>query len=379
VAQRFGALEGLVTPVTQQVLFGGAFQDRRVLVTGHTGFKGSWLVSWLLEMGAHITGLALAPDTQPSLFEELGLASRIAHHVGDIRDAALVARVMEESRAEVVFHLAAQPLVRRSYGEPLATFETNVMGTANVLEAARAAASVRAVVVVTSDKCYENREWEFAYRENDAMGGHDPYSASKGAAELVVASYRRSFFAAADSAHVASARAGNVIGGGDWAVDRIIPDCMRALAAGRAVEVRNPGAVRPWQHVLEPLSGYLWLAACQLTGDRDCDSAWNFGPEHGGNLTVERVVERVVGAWGSGSWESDGSGESAVHEARTLKLDCTKAADELGWRPVWGADEAVVRATSWYKRFYAGEPAGALVTDDIRRYVQDAAGAPWSS
>lgn len=353
--------------------FGDVFAGRRVFVTGHTGFKGSWLTWWLLRLGAQVTGYALEPDTDPALFELLGLRSRITHHAGDVRDLDLLRSAMAESEPEVVLHLAAQPLVRRSYAEPVLTFETNVMGTVNVLEAARTVSSVRAIVNVTSDKCYENREWEFAYRENDAMGGFDPYSASKGAAEIVTAAYRRSFFSDGAPGALASARAGNVIGGGDWAADRIIPDCIRALGSGETIEVRNPEAIRPWQHVLEPLSGYLMLAHALLEEGGGFAGAWNFGPLSGGNLTVREVVDAVVATWGSGEWAGPRTGDVHPHEAHFLKLDCAKAVDVLGWSPVWNAARAIHETTAWYRDLSGGVDAGTLVDACIARYESDAA------
>lgn len=341
-------MEGVVTPVPALRLFDGTFDGRRVFVTGHTGFKGSWLTYWLLELGAEVTGYALEPPTEPSLFEELGLAEQISHHIGDTRDLEHLRTVMTQARPEIVLHLAAQPLVRVSYHEPVQTYATNVMGTVNLLEAVRSSPSACVVVNVTSDKCYENREWEFAYRENDPMGGFDPYSSSKGCSELVTAAYRRSFFGPVSAVSVATARAGNVIGGGDWAVDRIVPDCVRALAAGERIVVRSPEAVRPWQHVLEPLSGYLWLASRMLEG-RTLDGAWNFGPAPNGNITVREVVETVVAEWGEGSWQGPEPGMHAPHEARSLKLDYSKAAELLGWRPAWGVDAALGRTVRWYR------------------------------
>jgi CDP-glucose 4,6-dehydratase len=340
-----------------------AYRGRRVFVTGHTGFKGAWLSLWLAELGAEVHGYALNPPTTPSLFDEARVAERLAsHRVADVRDAAAVAAAVREVRPEVVLHLAAQPLVRRSYREPRETFDTNVMGTVNVLEAVRATPGVRACQVVTSDKCYENRGWAYAYRENDPMGGADPYSASKGCAELVVAAYRRSFLppggdkgAGTDKGgggpSLASVRAGNVIGGGDWAEDRIIPDSVRALAAGEAVPVRNPRAVRPWQHVLEPLGGYLLLAARQWADPADPTWAdgWNFGPPAAGGVPVRDVVNLAVETWGSGTWV-DRSDPAQPHEAHTLKLDVTKACTLLGWRPVLSVREAVAETVGWYRR-----------------------------
>lgn len=351
-------------------LFGGAFAGRRVLVTGHTGFKGSWLCEWLLALGAEVSGFALEPPTDPSLFDDLGLARRIARHrIGDVRDLAQLRSAIAEVAPEIVFHLAAQPLVRLSYEEPVQTYATNVMGTVNVLEAVRSCGSVRAVVNVTSDKCYENRETGQAYRETDAMGGRDPYSSSKGCAELVTAAYRRSFFGEESGVRIASVRAGNVIGGGDWAADRIIPDCVRALSAGVPVVVRNPDAVRPWQHVLEPLSGYLLLATRLLAGDAAFDGAWNFGPEPDGAVRVREVVDAMVAAWGSGSWTAPDAAGPQPHEAHLLALDITKAREELGWRPLYDVTKAVGTTAGWYAARHAGADVGALTRDDIAAYA----------
>ena len=376
---RQSTVEGVVTDVTDRALFGGVYEGRRVFVTGHTGFKGSWLTFWLLSLGAHVTGYSLEPPTEPALFDKLGLADRIDHNIGDIRDLKHLQGVMIAAQPEIVFHLAAQPLVRLSYDEPVETFEVNVMGSVNVLEAARKTHGVSAVVNVTSDKCYENREWEFAYRENDPLGGYDPYSASKGAVEIVTAAYRQSFFADESVAAVATGRAGNVIGGGDWALDRIVPDCIRALAACEPIAVRNPDAVRPWQHVLEPTSAYLWLASRLFTGGHDYEGSWNFGPLSGGNLTVREVVERVIGEWGSGEWVGPAAGSVSVHEARFLKLDCAKAADVLGWHPTWTAADALRETTSWYRRLHEGEPAEKLTAECLSAYVATAreARVPW--
>jgi len=349
-----------------------SYAGRRVFVTGHTGFKGAWLAEWLLTLGAEVTGYALNPPTEPSLFAALDLGARLKHVVADVRDRDRLVAEVQAVQPSVIFHLAAQPLVLRAYAQPHETFETNVMGTVNVLEAARACASVRAVVVVTSDKCYQNHEDDRPFRETDAMGGHDPYSASKGCAELVTASYRDSFFA--DGAAVASARAGNVIGGGDWAADRIIPDSVRALAAGEPIVVRNPDAVRPWQHVLEPLAGYLWLGARMLREGRGYEGAWNFGPtDDAGDRSVRWVVERFLGEWGTGSWITAGGTGTKLHEAHRLSLDSAKARGQLGWAPVWDAQTAVRRTASWYREYYQSPAtARALVENQIRAYQDDA-------
>ena len=362
-------------------LFGGAYVGCKVLVTGHTGFKGSWLSSWLLDLGAEVAGYALEPDTEPSLFDDLGLQSRMSHSIGDVRDLDHLAATLTAQRPEVIFHMAAQPLVRRSYDEPLYTFDTNVIGTANVLETVRATPSVRAVVVVTTDKVYENAETGQAYIEGDPLGGFDPYSASKACAEIVTASYSRSFFGAPDSTLVATARAGNVIGGGDWAQDRLIPDCVRARMADEPVIVRNPGSVRPWQHVLEPLAGYLALGRALLEHNADAATAINFGPDLSDTLPVSRMVELFSEAWGSGEWETPKLGEQP-HEAGLLTLDISKAAEVFDWEPVWNAASTVRAAAVWY-RAYAVDPsqAGALVERDIAAYVESArkAGAAWTA
>ncbi len=351
---------------------GGFWRGRRVFVTGHTGFKGSWLCHWLLAEGAEVSGYALAPATTPALFDLLGLATQMRHTVGDVRDHQAVLAAVSAARPEVVLHLAAQPLVRLSYREPRATWETNVLGTVNVLDAVRANGGVRACVVVSSDKCYENREWLWGYREDEAMGGHDPYSSSKGATELAVASWRRSFFADSAGCRVASARAGNVIGGGDWSADRIVTDFVLAIQAGRPLRLRHPQATRPWQHVLEPLSGYLNLAwrLCQEDGQRFAEG-WNFGPADTSVTTVENLARQLVAAYGSGTVEI--SGDSAhVHEAGLLKLDCSKAAARLGWRGVWDVAETARRTAAWYREQQASRSASAMVDADLLAYVTQA-------
>ncbi len=361
-----------------------SYADRSVFITGHTGFKGAWLSEWLRTLGANVTGYALEPPTQPNLFDALELGNRVRHVVADVRDRDRLVAEVQVARPSVIFHLAAQAIVRRAYAEPHETFETNVMGTANVLDAARACPSVRALVIVTSDKCYQNFEDGRAFRESDAMGGRDPYSASKGCAELVTAAYRESFFAGgAEAATVASVRAGNVIGGGDWAADRIIPDCVRALAAGEPVVVRNPDAVRPWQHVLEPLSGYLWLAALMLRDGRRYEGAWNFGPaDHDADRPVRWVVERFVEAWGSGSWTTPADVAPQPHEAHGLSLDSAKARHQLGWSPVWDAQTAVRQTASWYREYYRSPGrARDLVGRQLGAYQEAAntAGLPWAA
>ncbi len=354
-----------------------AFAGKRVLLTGHTGFKGAWLTLWLERLGAQVTGFALAPEPD-SLFAAAELAPTCQHHEGDLRRFEVVKSIVHATRPDVVLHLAAQALVRHGYAEPLATLETNVNGTAHVLEAVRQLHHRCAVVVVSSDKCYENREWVFGYREEDAMGGHDPYSMSKGGTELVTASWRRSYFPPARLAEhgvaVASARAGNVIGGGDWAADRIVPDCLRALSKGQPIGVRNPHAVRPWQHVLEPLGGYL-LVAARLLGEgtdrpQDFCEAWNFGPEQGAAQPVSALATALVKAWGSGAWV-DQSDPRAHHEASLLRLSIDKAHARLGWLPRWGFDETIRRTVEWYRAQLGGaSPAQlrALTVEQLAAY-----------
>lgn len=343
-----------------------AYAGLRVLVTGHTGFKGSWLTLWLLRLGARVTGLALPPETTPALFLEARLTEIMDSRLGDIRDPATVSKTVSEIEPEIVFHLAAQPLVRRSYREPLETFATNVMGSAHVLEAARACPSVRAIVVVTTDKCYENRSSPWGYRETDRLGGHDPYSASKACTELVAAAWRASYWQEGENAPlVATARAGNVIGGGDWAEDRLVPDLVRAAQSGHPLLVRNPGAVRPWQHVLDPLAGYLLLGERLLAGERRFADAWNFGPALEDMQPVSALCEALCPALG-GSWQS--GGESHPAEAAILRLDSSRALVQLGWRPRWPLAHALLTTNEWYKRQANGEDARALTLEHIYAY-----------
>ena len=351
---------------------------RRVLVTGHTGFKGGWLALWLQRWGARVSGLALAPPaggSDPDLYTAAGVGDGMDSVLADVRDVTAVRDAVAAHHPEIVFHLAAQPLVRLSYADPLTTYATNVMGTVHLLEAVRAAGGVRAVVVVTSDKCYENREWAWGYRETDRLGGHDPYSNSKACAELVMAGYRDSFLAPAGVA-VATARAGNVIGGGDWSADRLVPDLMRAFAAGRPAVVRNPGAVRPWQHVLEPLGGYLLLAQRLCERGAALARGWNFGPDDADARPVEWVARRLISAWGGAA--ACAFGATAVgspmqpqpHEARSLKLDCSLARAELGWRPTLSLAEALEWTAAWYKSFHADPAQARRVTEaQIDRFL----------
>lgn len=338
------------------------WQGKRVLVTGHSGFKGSWLVLWLQRLGAVVAGLSLPPATTPSLFTLAGIDTLCESYFGNILDAAALNQLAQALQPEIVFHLAAQPLVLESYNQPVETFATNVMGSVHVLEALRGLDSVRAVVMITTDKVYHNREWAYPYRETDALGGHDPYSASKAASEIVIASYRDAFLAEQGVA-VASARAGNVIGGGDWAADRIIPDAVRAWQRGQTLQVRRPDAIRPWQHVLEPLSGYLRLAE-QLWRQPDKAGAYNFGLQTHEAATVREVVEQARVAYGAGD-VAYGQVETGPHEAGWLALEISKARTELGYRPRWGLDESIRRTMRWYAAQADGMEAQALCAADI--------------
>jgi CDP-glucose 4,6-dehydratase len=345
-----------------------AYSGRTVLVTGHTGFKGSWLCRWLDRLGARVVGFALPPNQAPNLFEVARIADDTQSVLGDIRDVDALTGVVQTHRPELVFHLAAQALVRRSYHDPIETYATNVMGTVHLLEACRHADSVRAVVIVTSDKCYENREWYWGYREIDRMGGYDPYSSSKGCSEIITAAYRRSFFARA-SVGLASARAGNVIGGGDWSEDRLIPDLVRGAASGTKVLIRNPSAVRPWQHVLEPLWGYLLVMARLVEQPEAFSEAYNFGPESESVLTVGDVAESFVTKLGRGELDLRGDA-SGPHEARFLQLDASKARTQLGWRPRLRIAEALDLTAAWYRAHFREAPSGRRVLDDqIEQYM----------
>lgn len=350
------------------------WSGKRVFLTGHTGFKGSWLCLWLQSLGAEVTGYALEPPTNPSLFEVARVGEGMRSIIADIRDLPTLQQALREAQPEIVIHLAAQPLVRYSYQNPVETYATNVMGAVHLLEAVRHTPSVRAVVNVTSDKCYENREWVWGYREHEPMGGYDPYSSSKGCAELVTAAWRRSFFPPADYARhgvaLASARAGNVIGGGDWAADRLVPDLIAAFAAGRPAVIRNPPAIRPWQHVLEPLSGYLRLAEKLYYEGAAFAEGWNFGPDEADAQPVVWIANRLVELWGEGAcWQPDGGHHP--HEAHDLKLDCAKAKARLGWMPRWPLIVALRRIVAWQRALQAGEDMRAWSLAELADYPVD--------
>jgi CDP-glucose 4,6-dehydratase len=343
------------------------WRGKRVFLTGHTGFKGSWLSLWLQSLGAELIGFALAPPTQPSLFEVAHIADGMRSIIGDIRDLDTLKRAMQVAQPEIVVHMAAQALVRRSYQNPVETYSTNVMGTVNLLEAVRHTPGVKAVVVVTTDKCYENHEWVWGYRENEPMGGHDPYSNSKGCAELVASAYRRSFLQDQNVA-VATARAGNVIGGGDWANDRLIPDILRAFEQNQPVVIRNPHATRPWQHVLEPLSGYLTLAEHLYTQGQTFTEGWNFGPQDDDARPVEWIVEHMVNSWGnSASWQRDGG--THPHEANYLKLDISKAKARLNWQPRWPLATALEKIAAWHQAYLASTNMHEFTMQQIAGYA----------
>ncbi len=355
-------------------MFKEFFKDRRVLVTGHTGFKGSWLALWLHELGANVAGFALPPNTQPNHFDLIRLIELICHIEGDVRNLDAVKEVFSLAQPEIVFHLAAQPLVRSSYEDPKRTFDTNIGGTVNILEAARRCPGIKAVVVITSDKCYENKEWVWGYRETDPIGGHDPYSASKGATEIVCSSYLKSFFQRdAQGPHIgfATARAGNVIGGGDWAKDRIIPDCVRALTNNEPIVVRNPGAVRPWQHVLDPLSGYLLLAKHLTESPERFSGAWNFGPDGNGQIRVIELAERFIKAWGNGNIETPTLQKEGSREARLLRLCIDKAFQELNWQPTLNREAAINWTVDWYRVWHdKNTDLRGLSANQINRFKQ---------
>lgn len=348
------------------------WKGKRVFITGHTGFKGSWLTLWLHSMGAVLKGFSLNPPTAPSLYESASVDNFIDSTIGDIRNYDSLYAAIDEFRPEIVFHMAAQPLVRLSYDEPIETYSTNVMGTVHLLEAVKRVGGVKAVVNITSDKCYENREWVWGYREHEAMGGYDPYSNSKGCAELVASAYRNSFFNEKEYAKhgvaLASVRAGNVIGGGDWAKDRLIPDILRSFENQQTVIIRNPHAIRPWQHVLEPLSGYIVVAQRLYQDGPEFAEGWNFGPREDDAMPVQFIVETMVTLWGEGAaWHLDGS--EHPHEAHYLKLDCSKARMHLGWQPRWNLVETLGRIVNWHKAWINSEDMLALTRNEISEYM----------
>lgn len=347
------------------------WQGKQVFLTGHTGFKGGWLSLWLTSMGAKVTGYALAPNTAPSFFEVVGVANLLEqNHIADIRDLLSLKLAMEQANPGVMIHMAAQPLVRSSYEDPVGTYSTNVMGTVNVLEVARKIPSIQSIVVVTTDKCYENKEWLWGYRENEPLGGADPYSSSKACAELVTTTYHQSFFSgnvATSSAALASARAGNVIGGGDWSIDRLMPDVLTAFESNSPLVLRNPLATRPWQHVLEPLSGYLVLAQALFALGNEFAGAWNFGPNDEGNKTVQEVVDLLGRLWGSNAgWQQDPNVQP--HEAHLLKLDCSKAHQQLGWSPKWSLEQSIEKIVRWHQSFKAGKDMRQISLEQIQLY-----------
>jgi CDP-glucose 4,6-dehydratase len=353
-------------------LFGGVYFGKTVLITGHTGFKGSWLKLWLKKMGAHVIGYSLEPPTTPNHWNLLELDT--ISIIEDIRKQNRLHDVLTQYQPEIVFHLAAQSLVRESYNDPVETFETNVLGSVKLFEACRHVDSVKAIINVTSDKCYENKEWPWGYREQEPMGGHDPYSASKGCAELVTACYQNSFFTASveTGIHIkllASARAGNVIGGGDWANDRLIPDIMKAAAKEELVTIRNPSATRPWQHVLEPLSGYLLLGWRLLEGNPKFAEGWNFGPADDGFFSVLDLVKKVKESWEKVTYQVN-ENHRTLHEAHLLKLDCSKASSLLAWKGVWDTEKTIQKTVVWYRNYYRSDFVSS--TDDLIEYIQDA-------
>ncbi|AZC20632.1 CDP-glucose 4,6-dehydratase [Pseudomonas sp. CMR5c] len=344
------------------------WKGKKVFLTGHTGFKGSWLALWLQSMGADVRGFALSPPTTPALFNEARVADSMQSHIGDIRDLESITQNIADFSPEVLIHMAAQPLVRLSYREPVETYSTNVMGTLHVLEAARRCPNLRAIVNVTTDKCYENREWEWGYREDEPMGGHDPYSNSKGCVELLTACYRNSFFNTSQAAALSSARAGNVIGGGDWAEDRLIPDILRAFEKNQPVVIRNPQATRPWQHVLEPLSGYLILAEHLWANGQEFAQGWNFGPKDEDARPVEWILDKMVESWGEGAhWQLDDAPQP--HEANYLKLDISKARARLHWTPTWDLATTLSRIVRWHRSFLSGADMQAQCLDEINAYM----------
>lgn len=353
-------------------LFGGIYKNKKVLITGHTGFKGSWLALWLKKMGAHVMGFSLAPSTEPNHFNALNL--EIKSVIGDIRDDTLLHTTLKEYKPEIVFHLAAQPLVRESYKDPVETFEINVIGTLNVYQACKMADSVRAIVSITTDKVYKNNEWHWGYRENDPFGGYDPYSASKACAEILSDSFRNSYFnverfGSDHNTLLCTTRAGNVIGGGDWANDRLIPDIIKAASKNEKVIIRSPSATRPWQHVLEPLSAYLQLGEKLLRGYKEYAEGWNIGPRDDDVLSVAEILDQIKQYWSQVKFDIQ-LDNNAPHEANQLKLDFSKARNKLNWRPVWNIQQAIQKTILWYRKYYLNHTVNSL--DDLHQYVSDA-------
>ena len=347
----------------------GFYKNKRILITGDTGFKGSWLALWLKSLGAEVFGYALPPENDNDHFNLLKLDKEIHHVDGNLLDFESLCKTIDKIQPEIVFHLAAQALVRFSYDEPKLTFDTNVSGSVNILESIRRCASVKSLIYVTTDKCYKNKEWIWGYRENDELGGHDPYSASKAAAEIVFSSYLDSFFRHNSTIGIASVRAGNVIGGGDWAEDRIIPDCIRSLMDGKEIEIRNPHATRPWQHVLEPLSGYLRLAQKLYENPKDYSGSWNFGPTISSIRTVNELTEKVITVFGKGSLRI-GQSDGLKHEAGLLHLNCDKANHQLGWLPTWDFEQTILNTIGWYKKFLEGNNPRDLSLDNIKQFME---------
>lgn len=348
------------------------YKGKKVLVTGNTGFKGSWLSVWLAQLGAKVIGYSLGPPTKPNMFEATGLGNRNINIIGDVRDGEHLLSTFEAHQPDFVFHLAAQPIVRRSYKEPRLTYETNVMGTVNLLEAVRKTKCARVVVVVTSDKCYENKESIHGCRETDPLGGNDPYSSSKACAELVVSAYRASFFNCGNGSQrvaLASVRAGNVVGGGDWGEDRLVPDCVRALSAEKEIVIRNPASIRPWQYVLEPIGGYLLLGAKMYENNEKYEGAWNFGPSENDAISVEEVVKRMISYWDNGKYRVESS-SNQPHEAASLRLDCSKADALIGWKPTYTINEALIETVAWYKEFYEKRAASDLYDFTVKQIMK---------
>ena len=346
------------------------WEEKTVLITGHTGFKGSWLSIWLNILGANLHGYALQPNTVPNMFETAGVKKIIKSNISDVRDYNKLLAVMKKCQPQIIFHLAAQPLVRQSYKDPLETYQTNILGTANLLEAARYVKSVRAVIVITSDKCYENKESNYAYKESDPLGGYDPYSSSKACSEIVTAAYRNSFFADLAVA-IASARAGNVVGGGDWAADRLVPDCIKAWMKNKTVEIRYPKAVRPWQHVLEPLAGYIILAEKLYKHGKKFARAWNFGPNENNIKNVAFLVDNLAKLWGKrAKWKI--TAKKQPHETMLLKLNCSMTKSKLPWRPCWNIEKTLEKTVQWYKTYSENPKKAANVTiEQINQYMKD--------